>query len=148
MAAYGTALPTDSATKKFQGVLADNSGTNQFVATRGVNRQTQNGETVADTAVSLQGGNTGAYATPVTVTTTATLIKGANAARKKLSIRVASGSIVYLGYDNTVTAGVGGKNIEAVPPGATWEDTTYTGAIYGIVATGGTATVKYGEVTT
>ncbi len=46
--AYGEALPTDSASKKFLGVLADNTGNNAFTAIAGTNLRAQNGENIAD----------------------------------------------------------------------------------------------------
>jgi hypothetical protein len=47
--AYGEALPTDSASKKFEGLLADNgAGVNVFAAKAGVKYRSQNGEVVAD----------------------------------------------------------------------------------------------------
>lgn len=48
---YGEQLPTDSASKKFLGVLHNDGGVNVFHAIRGANRQAQNGEWVADMAV-------------------------------------------------------------------------------------------------
>ena len=52
--AYGEQCPTDSATKKFEGVLADNgAAANEFVAKAGVNYRAQNAENVADQVVQL-----------------------------------------------------------------------------------------------
>lgn len=95
-------------------------------------------------------GATPAYATPVSVTTSATLIKAATSSRKKILVKSSSGSVsrMYLGADNSVTAGPSGKNFEYLDPGDTWEDENYTGAVYGICDTGGSASAKYLEVTT
>jgi hypothetical protein len=51
--AYGEALPTDSASKKFEGVLAANGAANEMVAKAGVNRRAQNAEIVADQVVDV-----------------------------------------------------------------------------------------------
>ena len=51
--AYGEALPTDSASKKFEGVVVNNGGANEMVAKAGVNRRTQNAEIVADQVVDI-----------------------------------------------------------------------------------------------
>lgn len=55
MGSYADTIPTDGDGDKFHGVVTDNSGTNDIVAVKGVNRTTQNGEVVADMAVSLDG---------------------------------------------------------------------------------------------
>jgi hypothetical protein len=58
--AYGEALATDSASKKFEGALADNgAGANVFTAVRGLNRRTQNGELVCDKGVAVANQITG-----------------------------------------------------------------------------------------
>ncbi len=62
MPAYSGALPTDSASKKFEGGLANNGGTNEFDAFAGVNRRTQNAEVVVDLQVQV-GTELGAGAT-------------------------------------------------------------------------------------
>ena len=46
--AYGAALPTDNASKKFLGVVVNNAGANEFQAIAGANRRTQNAEIIAD----------------------------------------------------------------------------------------------------
>ena len=51
--AYGQALPTDSASKKFEGVLVDNAGANEFVSKSGSNLRVQNGENIADENVNV-----------------------------------------------------------------------------------------------
>lgn len=50
--AYGEQLPTDSASKKFIAVLADDSDSNAFVAIKGGPIESQNGEDVAPMEVS------------------------------------------------------------------------------------------------
>ena len=57
MGTYADTVPTDGDGDKFHGVVTDNSGTNDIVAVKGVNRTTQNGEVVADMAVSVTNSN-------------------------------------------------------------------------------------------
>lgn len=86
--------------------------------------------------------------TTVAVTASATLLKGANADRRSLSIRNSSASAapIWLGYANTVTAGSAGTNFEILYPGDSLTFDDYTGDVYGICEAGGTASVKVGEV--
>lgn len=57
--AYGEALPTDSASKKFEGILTANGGVNEFVAKSGSNRRVYNGEVAADENVNVTNQITG-----------------------------------------------------------------------------------------
>ena len=52
---YGDELPDDSVGKKFQGAVYDTGSANAIAAIKGVNPVTQQGKTVVDQAVSLDG---------------------------------------------------------------------------------------------
>lgn len=96
----------------------------------------------------LNAGSVGSFATPVSVTATATQVKAANAKRLKIIVTnsIASTARMYLGADNTVTAGAAGKNFAYLDPGDSWEESTYTGAVYAICDAGLSASAKYLEV--
>lgn len=118
-------------------------------ASSGLNGRLQRIAQNITTLIGVLRGATGTYATPVSVTATATLIKASASSRKKLYVKNSSASAgaVYLGADATVTAGSAGKNLETLYAGDAWEEVAYTGALYAICDTGFTASVKYFEVT-
>ena len=98
--------------------------------------------------VVLPGSATGTFANAVSVTNAATLIKAAVAARIRLELNHQgpdSAARVWLGADNTLTAGAAGKNFGYLDPGDTWETRDYTGAVYGRTEAG-TAYISYLEV--
>lgn len=84
----------------------------------------------------------------VTVTTTATLIVAANAARKDLNIvNFSNSTIVYIGPDELITT----ANTVPLYQNQGWGfkkeiSEHWKGPVYGIVASG-TASVRYWEVT-
>jgi len=94
--------------------------------------------------IAVSSGVTGAFASAVSMSTVVAAIKAATAGRKKVAVHHNGGSRVYLGFDNTATAGQTGKNIGWLDAGDVWSE-EYAGAIYGITATG-TAYVTYTEV--
>jgi len=51
---YAEQLPVDDASKKFLGVLVDNSGTNEFTSISGSTRRVINGEPVTDMDVNVR----------------------------------------------------------------------------------------------
>jgi len=94
--------------------------------------------------IAVSSGVTGTFASAVSMSTVVAAIKAATAGRKKLSVHHNGGSRVYLGFDNTTTAGQTGKNIGWLDAGDAWSE-EYAGAIWGITETG-TAYVTYMEV--
>jgi hypothetical protein len=87
-------------------------------------------------------GSNMAYAA-VSVTTTATLIRAAKSGRESLTVQnLAAATDVYVGPDSSVTTSNGLKIAQA---GGSANYNEYTGALYGIVASG-TADVRYAEV--
>jgi hypothetical protein len=90
-------------------------------------------------------GATAAAPGTVSVTTTATVIKAAAAARVKLVIRNTSAvTSVFLGYSNAITTA--NAPIE-LGPGDVYEEVNFTGIMYGIVSAG-SVTVAQQEITT
>ena len=80
----------------------------------------------------------------ITVGTTYTLIRPANAARLSVSIVNGGASSVWLGIDKQVTGDTGNNPGYELLAQATWDDDKYTGDIYGIVDAG-TVIVSYWE---
>jgi len=102
----------------------------------------------ASLPVVLPGSASGTYASAVSVTNAATLIKAAVAARIRLELHHQgpdSAARVWLGLDNTITAGASGKNVGYLDPGDSWERDDYTGDVYGRTEAG-TAYISYLEV--
>lgn len=113
---------------------------------------TAGGDEVTDDAVDavnvrLRRVASGTYASAVSVGNTATLIVAANANRIGAEVhhQGTATARVWLGVDNTLTAGAAGKNIGYLDPGDTWERFDYTGAVYGRTEAG-TAYVSSLEV--
>jgi hypothetical protein len=108
----------------------------------------------ADVKMSLDGEEvqgkrvaSGTYASAVSVLSTATAIIAANANRIGVEVhhQGTATARVWLGADNTLTAGATGKNFGYLDPGDTWERRDYTGAVYGRTEAG-TAYVSSLEV--
>lgn len=119
---YGEQLPVDSATKKFDGLLSNNGGTNEFVAKRGANLTAQNGETVADTAVASDqlpaslGQKTMAESLPVVIASDQAAIPvtfgaGENAASAAISLIAGT----YDSGDCIECIGGGGSGLATIP---------------------------------
>ncbi len=141
--AYAAEQATEAAGKKFAGILADDSGTNEFVAVRGLNRATQNAETVADMGVSATAAST-ATAGGAGVSTAATLVNAADAHTLFLVVQNRGANRVYLGFTDSIVAGDGSATTFC------WLDTGdsvtlwYSGNIYGITSSG-TSVVTVGR---
>lgn len=101
----------------------------------------------ASLAVTLPKLATGTYASAVSVLSTATAIIAANANRIGIEVhhQGTATARVWLGADNTLTAGATGKNFGYLDPGDSWERRDYTGAVYGRTEAG-TAYVSSLEV--
>lgn len=82
----------------------------------------------------LPSASTGSYGT-VSVGATATVIAAANSARKSLIIRNTSTGTVYIGYDSSVTTS-NGFPVAQKDAYEINQTNLYTGAVYGIVASG------------
>lgn len=125
------------------------ANTNRKVTPLGPNPSSQSESvTLASDHPPLNKGGTSSYGTVVTVGATATLLKAANTRRVRLTITnlLTSTARIYIGYDNTLTAGIEGKNVDFIDPGEPWDEGDYTGAVYGICDTGLSAKAHPTEV--
>lgn len=80
----------------------------------------------------------------VTIGTTATLIRAKNVNRLSISIVNGGAATVYLGVDTTVTTNTGSNPGYELLSQSVFDDDSYIGDIYGIVAAG-TITVTFWE---
>lgn len=87
--------------------------------------------------------NTGFFGA-VSVTSSATLIRPSNLDRISVSVTNREAEVVYIGFDNTVTTSTGFPLYQQDVMTYTGSD-LYTGALYGIVATG-SVDVRYTEL--
>ena len=87
-----------------------------------------------------------AIARSALVTSAPQLIRAANENRLSISIVNSSAVTVYLGIDDTVTDDTGSNEGYELLPFSTFDDDSYTGAIYGVVAaSSGNVTLTFWE---
>jgi len=88
-------------------------------------------------------GDTGTYG-QTTVSTTATLVVGADTTRQSVLVQNLSANVpAYVGFDNTVTAANG---VQVPAGGGVYSDDSFTGDVY-VIAESGTVDIRHQEVT-